>query len=516
MAQALDNIRVNEKGGKMKKRTRRSTRAILALVALVAFGGCAVSVNPVTGKRGMYAYSWQQEISLGAETDAAIGREYGLYEDAALTSYVRSVGESVLAQSHLRRPEAREEFRKTVFTFRVLDSPVVNAFAVPGGYVYVTRGLLAYAENEAQLAVVLGHEIGHVAARHSSRSAVKSVWSQLGIAGAAIVAENVLGAGSGQTVMDLGSQATSLILLKYSRDDEREADRLGVEYSAMAGYRAGEARSFFHSLTRMSEQSGGRIPTFMSTHPDPGDRENTIVRLAAEWAAQGYATNKVGRDTLFDHIDGMILGQNPRQGFTDGGVFYHPDLRFQFPVPNSWRTVNDAAQVVLVAPDQNANIQVSIVPGATTASAAAASFLSQDGVTATGNTAVTVNGLPARDVRAEVTVSGTVLSVVAHFIEYNGKVYAFVGLTPKALAATYEASFLNTMRGFRALTNPTILGVKPFRLKTVVASRTGTFSSFLPAAMPPGFTANDAAIMNQVELTDTIQRGTRLKLWEQR
>ncbi|HNZ39038.1 MAG TPA: M48 family metalloprotease, partial [Candidatus Latescibacteria bacterium] len=183
MAQALDNIRVDEKGEKMEKRTRGCTRAILALVALVTFGGCAVSVNPVTGKRGMYAYSWQQEISLGAETDVAIGQEYGLYEDAALTSYVRSVGESVLEKSHLRRPEAREEFRKTVFTFRVLDSPVVNAFAVPGGYVYVTRGLLAYAENEAQLAVVLGHEIGHVAARHSSRSAVKSVWSQLGITG---------------------------------------------------------------------------------------------------------------------------------------------------------------------------------------------------------------------------------------------------------------------------------------------------------------------------------------------
>jgi predicted Zn-dependent protease len=498
----------------MKQRQGTWIGASVALVAMVWLVSCAISVNPLTGKRGLYGYSWQQEISLGREADASIQQEYGIYGDSMLVRYVRGVGEGVLAKSHLRRADALPEYKATRFTFRVLDSPIVNAFALPGGYVYVTRGLLSYLENEAQLSVVMAHEIGHVAARHGSRQAAKSTWSQLGILGGAVLAENVLGAGSGQTVMDLGSQAASLLLLKYSRSDESEADRLGVEYAAMAGYKAGDASRFFRSLARMSDAQGGRLPTFMSTHPDPGQRETTVTRLAAEWAARGYAMDKIGGEVFFGQIDGMILGENPRSGYADGGTFYHPDLRFQFPIPTGWRTVNDPAQVVLVSPDQKANVQITVVPGVNTASAGATKFLSQEGVNTTSNSATQVNNMTARDVRASVTQSGTELAIVAYFVEYGGRVYALVGYTPKTMIGTYEGNFLSTMRGFNRLTNATILAVKPFRVKTVVADRNAAFSSYLTSTLPTPYTPNDIAIINQVNLTDVVQRGMGLKLWQ--
>ncbi|WP_243664303.1 M48 family metalloprotease, partial [Rhodothermus marinus] len=143
---------------------------LLVFSILIVFAeGCAVSTNPVSGRRRLYGYSWAEERRIGQEADRQIVAQYGLYDDPELAAYVDSLGQVILAHSHLRRPNTPKEFRETPFVFRVLDSPVVNAFALPGGYVYVTRGLLAHLNNEAQLAVVLGHEIGHVAARHASQ-----------------------------------------------------------------------------------------------------------------------------------------------------------------------------------------------------------------------------------------------------------------------------------------------------------------------------------------------------------
>lgn len=207
-------------------------RIALITIAALFVSFCVVQRSPVTGTKRAYGYSWEKEVQIGKQADQQIQQQYGIYDDEELLNYVKDVGREVLAVSHMRRADTPEQYKNTEFHFRVLNSPVVNAFTLPGGYVYVTRGLLAHLENEAQLAVVLGHEIGHVAARHASQLAFEQQVGKLALLGGAIAGQELQGVPGGE-ILDLGSQAAQYLFLKYGRDDEWESDRLGVEYAAM-------------------------------------------------------------------------------------------------------------------------------------------------------------------------------------------------------------------------------------------------------------------------------------------
>src|SRR5688572_6019684 len=266
------------------RRLKAGLIATLALITIILVA-CVTERSPVTGKRRAYGFSWAQELKMGQEADKQVIQEFGLYNDPELQAYVQRVGQGVLSKSDLRDADAPEMYRNTPFTFRVLDSPIVNAFAVPGGYIYVTRGLLTHLDNEAQLSVVLGHEIAHVAARHSARQALKAQVGQLGLLAGGILGGQVLGDGqAAQQLMNLGAQAMQLLMLKHGRDDEREADSLGVKYAALKGYDVAESAKFFNSLKRIGDKEGLRIPSWLSTHPDPGQREQTVLKLAQQYA----------------------------------------------------------------------------------------------------------------------------------------------------------------------------------------------------------------------------------------
>ncbi|PSQ85635.1 MAG: peptidase M48, partial [Bacteroidetes bacterium QS_1_65_9] len=180
--------------------------------------GCvSTGTNPVSGDSRVYGYSWEEEQKMGAKSHKQIRAQYGFYDNDEVQQYVDEVGQRVLAESDLRDAGTKQKFRETDFTFTVLDSPIVNAFALPGGYVYVSRGLMSHLNNEAQLAVVLGHEIVHVAARHASAQAGKKQLGQLGLIAAALGTQ-ALGGPGGQ-VARLGQTATKLLFLEYSRDN---------------------------------------------------------------------------------------------------------------------------------------------------------------------------------------------------------------------------------------------------------------------------------------------------------
>ena len=264
------------------------SRYLLALlIPLFFITACVVQRNPVSGNKRALAYSWDKEVEIGTQADSEISAQFGVYDDENIQDYIDQIGQEMLEVSHMRREDTDPKFKNTPFTFRVLNSPVVNAFALPGGYVYVTRGLMTHLNNEAQLAVVVGHEIGHVAARHASQRALSQTISQIAVVGGSILGQELLGL-PGRSLMNLSSQAAQLILLSYSRDHERESDQLGVEYSARQGYLAAEGAEFFTSLKRISEKSGQPIPTHLSTHPDPGEREKNIPRMAEEWREKGF------------------------------------------------------------------------------------------------------------------------------------------------------------------------------------------------------------------------------------
>ena len=495
----------------------RLLRLVLPLLLLVAAtgSGCVTTgTSPVSGNTRAYAYSWEQEVKMGKEADQQIQQQYGIVEDKALQQYVDEVAQKVLAESHMRRPDTPARFRNTVFTFRVLDSPIINAFALPGGYVYVTRGLLAHLNNEAQLAVVLGHEIGHVAGRHASKQAAKQQIMQGVLIGGAVAGQAAFGGDVGENVLGLGGQAAQLLSLSYSRDNERESDQLGVEYAIKAGYDAAEGSAFFTSLKRKSKQSGRSLPTWQSTHPDPGRREDTVQELARDWdqKVEGPQTAR-NQEAYYAAIEGIVLGDNPRQGFTESGVFYHPDLAFKFHTPAGWQIQNETSQVALIQPDQEAYI-VFRISTAATPEAAATEFAGQQGLTVVERGARSVNGREARRVLAEgQTQQGQTLRALAYFIEYDDRVYQFQGLTTAARYGTYQSAFERTMTGFDELRDQSKLNVQPTRLTIRPAPRSAPFRTFVDkSALPEGISDDDLAIINQLELDTSVEQGRSLKL----
>lgn len=488
--------------------------SIIALSFALFLPSCVtIEESAISGNRRAYGYSWEREIEIGREADQSIIAEYGVYDDEELSKYVTDLGEELLAVSHLRREGASDKFKNTEFTFRVLDSPVVNAFALPGGYVYVTRGLLGHLENEAQLAVVLGHEIGHVAARHASQRAVDQTIGQVAILGGAVLGEAAGLNGAG--ILQGGSQAAQLLLLSYGRDDERESDRLGVEYSAFTGYDAAEGGKFFTSLKRISKKSGFDIPSHLSSHPDPGEREKNIPRMAAEWEDKGYEQTVQDQEEFYSYIADIMYGDNPRNGYVDGGVFYHPDLKFSFDIPDSYDLVNQPTQVVLFNEDQTAISIFSIDSENETPEAAVNAFLTREGVTEIGKEALKTNGYDAYQGRASITNDESELSILLTAVAYGGNIYTFLSYSATDQFAGNRAAFESIPDSFTEVNDPAVLNIKPVRLRLVTVNKTATFSDLLPQKLPLNIEPLDIAILNQVELTDTIEAGTVIKIPEQ-
>lgn len=486
-------------------------RAPALLLALLLLSACGTTnTNYVTGEEQRGAYTWAQEVELGREADRQISAAYGLYDNAALSQYVQQLGEEVLQTSAYSDPSTPAEIRSTPFTFRVLDSPVVNAFALPGGFIYVTRGLLAHLENEAQLAVVLGHEIGHVLGRHSSEQAARQQLSQLGLLGAAVLGGVVGGGQVAEGILNYGSVGTQLLTLKYGRGAEREADRAGVAYAEFAGYESMEAVEFFETLQRIGEASGqGSLPNFLSTHPNPGERAQTIPQLAAEFAPGG---TEVGEREYLTRIDGIVLGENPRQGFVEGNTFYHPDLRFRFSYPRGWRLQNSPAAVVIGEPDGRAAIQFTFAQEQT-AEAAARAFASQQGIQVNRSQRVSIGGYPGYRVEGGAQQQGGALGFSATFVEYGGNVYQILGLTSANAFGQYVDEFRATAESFDRLTDPQYLNREPVRLDLVSVNSTTTIQALLRGrTLPRDFDAQEVAIMNQVDLTEPIPTGSLVKL----
>lgn len=486
---------------------------VLSAMLMIALTTCvSLQESPVTGKKRAYAYSWADEIRMGREYDPQIVAEFGLLDNPALTEYVTRIGTKVLEESHLRREGTKSQFANTPFTFRVLDSPVVNAFALPGGYNYVTRGLLAHLDNEAQLAMVLGHEVAHVAARHASQQALKQTAGSLFVIGGAVLTESILG-GGGQQVMQMGGAAAQLIFLSYSRDAERESDRLGVEYAARAGFAANEGAAFFTTLKRLGEATGQRIPSHLSSHPDPGERELDIERRSARFREQGLSQEIVNRDQYLAMIDGIMVGENPRNGFVKDNWFVHPDLAFRFSIPATWQVQNSNSAVLIFRQDQKAILQFTIDQQSSTTAEVVDKIGNQQNITVVDRRAVAGSALEAYRLIGETTdKNGNVFRLLVYGAKLNNRLYRFVGYSLKTEFDSVLPLLESSASSLGTLTDQTLLSVQPTRLRIVTATFTGPFRSFLPNPMPVSLTAEDIAIMNQVHLDDVIRAGTKIKV----
>lgn len=420
-------------------------------------------------------------------------RQIGFYPDSALTRYVASIGHRMAAASE--RPHLPWEFH-------LLDDPMVNAFAAPGGFVFITRGILAYMNSEAELAGVLGHEIGHVTAKHSVAQMSTQMLGQVALIGGAVIANDA-------RVLDIGAPVLGIATLKFGRDDERQSDALGHRYSLHAGYDVREMPKTFATLQRVSEASGGggRLPTLLSTHPDPGDR----VAATQAWADtvsnyQGLISN---RDAFLNRLNGLVFGIDPRQGYFEGTRFLHPEMRFQFDVPSGWQTANYPVAVLAADPNGTAQLELGTAEQSS-AAAAAQAFASGQGIQVVSSGRTTLNGLNASVVSFRATGSdNAVLQGEAVFIEHRGMVFRFLGLATQAGAQTHATALNRSLRSFAPTpSGQTFRRVRELRVITLDSPQT---PDALARASGGAATAQELALINGVETGTMMPAGRRIK-----
>jgi len=476
---------------------KRIAGLVLSLVVLgILAAGCAV--NPVTGRRELSLVSPQQELQIGGEGYKAVVAEYGLYDDPLLQAYVNEVGQKVALSSH--QPSL-------AWHFAVLDDPTVNAFAMPGGYIYVTRGILAHLNSEAQLAGVLGHEIGHVTHRHSAERITQQQLYGLGLGVASVFSQTVRRYG------DLAQQGLGLLFLKYSRDDERQADELGVAYATGAGYDPREVPSTYATLKRVSDQAGQRLPGFLSTHPDPGDREVTTAELARQ-AVKGKTGLAVNGRAYVQRLDGVVFGGDPRQGYFTGDEYVHPALRFQLTFPAGWKHEDTRAAVAAQEPGQQAVLQLTLADAGTLAPAAFVEQLSGRGTFAdVAGKAETIGGFAAWVGRVSLPQQqGAAVPATAGYIRRaDSLMFQVLGRSQQPGDAN-DAKIYASLRSFRAVTDPARLAVRPDRVKVEKITMTATLEATLRKLGATDSLLQTDAILNNLETDETVMAGTLLKV----
>ena len=472
-------------------------RAILLL--LLAFVA-ACATNPVTGEREFTLMSESQEIAMGRESDAQVRAEMGVYADPDLAKYVSDIGLRLAKLSE--RPSLP-------WQFTVVDQPAINAFALPGGFIYITRGILPFLEDEAELAGVLGHEIGHVTARHSVRQYTRTIGgvAALGALGVFVPAA--------RPFSQISEQALGLLFLKYGRGDELQADQLGARYEAAGGWDPAGVPGMLSTLGLLDEASGDRkgIPNWLSTHPEPLARvaeiKTTVSTLKA--GRSDFVTN---RDALDRRVDGVIYGDNPDQGITRGSTFLHPPLRFRVDFPAKWEIANSPQQVVAKAPDAEVFMLLQGVskPQGASPRDVAASHMQGAGFRLVSGDRATINGLEAfvGMYQGQIEGLGDVTSRAAH-IAHGGVYYFVAGLVAPAAFDQADGAFTASIRSFRPLTAAEAQAIRPSRIDFYVVREGDTWAS-LAERSGGAIRPSTLAVMNHSAPGASPRAGARIRI----
>jgi len=472
----------------------RPSALVSATLLLGSLGaGYACAVNPATGSRQLSLVGEGQEIAMGREYDPQIVAQMGIYPDSALQRYLRDLGERMAAVSE--RPQLP-------WTFRLVDDPLVNAFAVPGGFIYITRGILAHMNSEAELAGILGHEIGHVTARHSVSQISRAQLAQIGLGVGMILRPEL------QQFGDLAGVGLQLLFLRYGREAEYQSDDLGVRYMTRLGYDPRQLANVFRTLSALSDEGGGgRPPEWASTHPFP---ENRVERVLASVQGQDLSGAVVGRDEFLQRLDGIVFGEDPRQGFFRDQLFLHPEMAFRFQFPAGWRTANSRQAVQGMSAEQDAALLLDLATQADPAAARTA-FLAGQGIQGGARSDARVNGLPAAwtEFQASTQDGGTLVGT-AVFVAHQGRVFRILGYAPSAVWNRRSAAVRGALGSFQPVTDRSILDVRPRRVEIVRLPSAMSLSEFL-TRYPSTIPAETVALINGVAVGDQLEAGRLVK-----
>ena len=476
-----------------------------AIAVLLLAAGCAT--NPATGERQLSFMSEEKEIALGQENDAQVRTEMGSYDDRALQEYVSTVGMKLAMDS---------ERASLPWHFTVADVPAVNAFALPGGYIYITRGILPFLDDESQLAGVLGHEIGHVTARHAASQYSKSTLSQVGLIATAILAPG------GQALAQAGGTGLGLLLLKNSRDDEAQADQLGVRYTSRAGWDPAGIPRMLTTLGRIEETSDSKgVPNWLQTHPQPEDRVQR-VQAAVREAEAGAAKFKTDRDTYLQKMKGLVWGDSPEQGIVRGSSFLHKGLRFSFEFPAGWSIQNGQTQVAAKEPGGQSVMILEQIrrPLGRTIEDTAIITMQNAGFRQVEGGPATVNGLQA--------YLGSYVGVLQNFGRVQIRVlfvrnaasgssrteavYFVAGIAPIDTYPNISGTFTRSLESFRPMSPADAERLQPNRIDLYTARQGDTWQSIAERQSKGIIKATTLAIMNGHPANDQPPPGERLKI----
>ncbi len=467
---------------------------LVCLLAILLGAMTACQTIEATGERHLSFIGEQQEIEMGEASNEDIVRTMGLYPDESLQRYVQELGMSMARTTE--RPELP-------WTFQVVDDDVVNAFALPGGYIYLTRGIMAHFENEAQLVGVLGHEIAHVTAKHAVIRVSKAMITQLGFGVATIAVPEL------QSFSSILGQGMQLLFLKFSRDDETEADELGIRYMLNVNENPKELMDVMAMLARISEGGEkGTIPEWASTHPYPENRMEFIGARLAELGPRDFAP--VERESYLRRLEGMTYGSDPREGFVRESMFYHPALAFQLEFPQGWKVVNRRSTVVGLSPGQNAAFQLSVGQQRDPQEALQA-FLGQSGIQGRSSSASQLHGLPAANGEFLAQTKQGAVQGQATFVLHNRRLFQLFGYTPQRFWNQYGSAIQDTAQSFRRSADENILNAEPLRLK-IVRTDAAVPLRELHARHRVAIPLEELARLNQVAAEEAIEAGKSVKL----
>lgn len=485
-------------------RSLRTTLAALLLAAAAPFVS-ACTTNPATGENNFTPFMTPaQEVAIGQQQHPLVIEQFGVYDEMPeLNAYVAEIAFRLHAASELSNQR---------FTFTLLDSDMVNAFAIPGGYVYVTRGLMALANNEAEFAGVVGHEIAHITARHSAQQATQGTFAALAAAAIGVALQD-------QQAAQIANMGAMAWVTSYSRAQELEADQLGIRYLTRAGYDPLAMASFLQQLSRetalsrqLAFQDGASDPAsgWFSTHPRTQDR----VAAAAQSARAEVTNPRVGRDVYLRKIDGMIYGDSPEQGYVRGRTFSHPQLRLTFQVPEGFRMINGSDQLIAIN-EQGAAIRFDadkLTGGQSMTGYIANTWLGgkQQPV---GLERITVNGMEGAtaSLRGQGQNGPVDLRLVAVRWD-NQTVYRFLFVTPANLTAGLSEPFRRTTYSLRQLSQSEAAALRPLRLRVVEVRAGDTIASMAGRMAFDDFRRERFMVLNGLQSDNDLRPGMLVKI----
>ena len=487
-----------------------SAAGVITLVACTGSGADAGSVESAGSQAGEARSISAAEKQQGAEAHPQLLEEFGGAYTGPQVGYVVGVGQNIAVQSGLGN--ARSDF-----TVTLLNSPVNNAFAIPGGYVYLTRQLMALMNDEAEMAGVLGHEVGHVAARHSQKrqkaATRNSILGILGQIGSQILLGDSAFGRIGQEIFGTGSQ---LLTLKYSRKQEYEADDLGIRYLASAGYDPKALSSMLYSLAaqsaidaRVAGRDARSAPEWASTHPDPARRVSRAATNASKLTQAGGVRN---REQFLQNLDGILYGDDPKQGVIEGNKFLHPDLKLSFSVPNGFSMQNGARAVSISGSGGQGQFTTAAYNGNMTSYIDTAfKGLAGEGKSITYGSIqrTTVNGLPAFYAMARVNNSNGQVDVTVFAYEFSkSSAFHFATIAPAGKASVFSPMYQSIAR----LSATEAGAIRPRKVDVVTVKRGDTISSLSSQMAYANYKVDRFLVLNRLNANDSLQAGQKVKI----